>query len=479
MKNALLRGFAWVVVLIGCAGVGRANDLRIDNVHLIYRPGATAELRAVFDLSWRNAWHTDRNHDAAWVFLKLVYDGQGVRHLKLAPDGHRVLGVPGGEAPPAQLAVAGDSTGFFIYPNQGYRGDVQWRLSVQIDPASYDPRRDAQTRLEAFGIEMVYVPEGPFTLGDPDTTALSFGAFYRSGGAPDGLVPVTSEAAIPVGPEPGALYYRNPQPQYQGDGLGPVPAAFPKGYRAFYAMKYETTQGQYAAFLNTLADDDTFERFSFGGRTYFENRGTIRFEDGRYVAGSPQRPLNYLSWDDGLAFADWAALRPMTELEFTKVSRGPEPPRPGAFPWGTASYDALARVVGPDDELGMTNGWDESRLTDATRPVFGASYYWVMDLAGSVWERVVTIGQPDGRAFTGTHGDGQLGARGRATNADWPHDYEGAEGHGYRGGGFYEQGRSVSDFNPYSPVAYRRFGGWAGSYPYRAYGFRCARTAGS
>ena len=77
---------------------------------------------------------------------------------------------------------------------------------------------------------------------------------------------------------------------------------------------------------------------------------------------------------------------------------------PGEFPWGTASLDQLARVVGPDDDLGMDNGWDESRLTDETRPVFGASYYWVMDLAGSVWERVVTLGQPDGRAFAGTTG---------------------------------------------------------------------------
>ena len=471
----------FLVVLLTFAGTVRAEDLRIDNVQFVNRPGATGELRVVFDLSWHHAWHNERNHDAAWVFLKLVFEGQGLRHVRLAPDGHRVLDVPGVEAPTAQIDVGEGGTGFFVYPAEPYRGDVQWRLSVQLDPEAYDARRDGRARLEVFGLEMVYIPEGPFTLGDPDTTALNFGAFYRSGadGVPDGLVPITSEAELAVGPVPGEVYYRSEQPQYQGDRQGPVPTAFPKGYQAFYVMKYEITQGQYAAFLNTLSDNATFERFSFGGRTYFQKRGTIRLEGGRYGAGSPQRPLNVSSWDDGLAFADWAALRPMTELEFTKASRGPEPPQPGAFPWGTASLDELARIVGPDDELIMENGWDESRLTDDTRPVFGASFYWVMDLAGSVWERVVTIGQPDGRVFAGTHGDGQLGERGRATNDDWPHDYTGAEGHGYRGGGFYDQGRAVSDFNPYSPVAYRRFGGWAGSYPHRAYGFRCARTAGS
>jgi len=41
-----------------------------------------------------------------------------------------------------------------------------------------------------------------------------------------------------------------------------------------------------------------------------------------------------------------------------------------------------------------TGDADESLLTDSTRDVIGASYYWVMDLAGSVWERVITFGHP-------------------------------------------------------------------------------------
>ena len=52
------------------------------------------------------------------------------------------------------------------------------------------------------------------------------------------------------------------------------------------------------------------------------SRGTIRLDGNAYVAGAPSRPANWISWDDGLAFADWAGLRPMTELEFTKAARG-------------------------------------------------------------------------------------------------------------------------------------------------------------
>ena len=127
----------------------------------------------------------------------------------------------------------------------------------------------------------------------------------------------------------------------------------------------------------------------------------------------------------------------------------------------------------------MLNGLGEEALTEDNRAQFGASYYWVMDLAGSMWEKVVTAGDEVGRSFSGNHGDGSVDSYGEADVEGWPSGMRASMGYGYRGGGFYDQGRSIGDFNPYSPIAYRRFGGWAGSYPHRAYGFRCARTAGS
>ena len=199
--------------------------------------------------------------------------------------------------------------------------------------------------------------------------------------------------------------------------------------------------------------------------------------DGRYVASSPARPANRVSWEDGIAFADWAGLRPMTELEFTKAARGPSPPIAHEYPWGTAAKDQLKRVMQPDDDLASGGEADEARLSDATRAALGASFYWVMDLAGSVWERAVSIGQPRGRAFTGTHGDGRLTNYGSATNGDWPRGDEAPGGYGYRGGGYYEQGMADGAFNPYSPIAYRRFGAWGQAPRSLAYGFRAVRTA--
>lgn len=51
-------------------------------------------------------------------------------------------------------------------------------------------------------------------------------------------------------------------------------------------------------------------------------------DDGAWVSA------NDLSWMDGAVLADWAALRPFTELEFEKAARGPVVPVADEFAWG-------------------------------------------------------------------------------------------------------------------------------------------------
>lgn len=453
-----------------------ATDLSIRNIRAVYRPDvAPDEAKVIFDLQWKNSWHNDRNHDAVWVFIKL--DGYYNNHAKLKPDGYRVLVNRMPDAPQPTIEVSPDSLGFFIYPGSTYRGDMNLKLEIVLDQSRPFDGRRLQGDFKVYGLEMVYVPEGGFTLGSPDPAAREKASFYRSdaSGEPDGLYRINSEAAIPVGANAGELYYWS-ENAYNGDQAGPIPAAFPKGFRAFYIMKYELTQGQYAAFLNHLPEGWTYVRSPIGGRDYYEHRGGIRLDQDTYRADSPQRPMNYVSFTDGLAFTDWAALRPITELEYEKAARGPGEPIPGEFVWGTDNYDQLERYVNPDSELILANGRQERELTNATRPVFGASYYWVMDLSGSVWEKAITVGNPIGRQFTGTHGDGNL-RFGHATNPDWPASDDEVGGFGYRGGGYYEVGRKYDDFNPHSPIGYRYYGAWSGGPRSIAYGFRAGRTA--
>lgn len=471
-----------IAIVMASARPAFTSGLRIADVHVAGGDAVTCTLR------WEHGWRTDRNHDAAWLFVKQRNANGAWQPVLLRADGHTLTAMDGG--PAGRVQVSADRVGVFIMPAAAHRGPVAWtvRLALAPEPApptGTDGGKPAPARppltdadVQAFGLEMVFVPSGTFTIGDPDPAALAFGAVFKSDarGEPDGLVTIASEGPIDVGPRAGAFYYKAQQKEYQGDQLGPIPATFPKGVNAFYAMKYEITQGQYAAFLNTLGSTATYFRAIHGGRGYSNERGTIAYDGRAYVASAPNRPANFISWDDGLAFADWAGLRPMTELEFEKACRGSSPPIAHEFPWGTASADRLRRVMGPDDDLVTTGDADESRLTDATRDVLGASFYWVMDLAGSVWERVVTFGHPRGRAFRGTHGDGRLTGHGDATNDDWPLGDHEAGGYGYRGGGFYERGMKFSEFNPYSPIAYRRFGSWGGAPRSIAYGFRAVRN---
>lgn len=467
MKKILL-----LILILACLN-SYGNDLRIDRVTL-----EKGKAQVSFTLSWKNAWHNDKNHDAAWVFIKLQGSDGHFFHARLANTGHTAAAQQ--QAPKATVKVSEDRVGVFFQSSSKYRGDVSWNLTLKLDQSTLS-RIPNNAEAKVYGIEMVYIPEGGFTLGDPDPNALKYSSFYASddSGQPKGLFSIQSEdQSIKVAPEDGALYYQpGQQPIYTGDRTGTVPPTFPKGFKAFYMMKYEVTQGIYVDFLNALPASLAAQLTPHQTEGYYEGRGGINVEDGRYIAQSPNRPCNWITWDDGASFADWAGLRPMTELEFTKAARGPGTPIVHEFPWGTDNKEGLSRKVDLDDELKLEAGVSESKLNETNRHIYGASYYWVMDLAGSLWEKCVTIGHPIGRNFKGTHGDGTLAADGSATNTDWPKGIREEGGYGYRGGGYYQHDMRIGEYNPHSPIAYRPYGSWAGGKRSIAYSQRYVRTA--
>ncbi|MFN7115734.1 MAG: SUMF1/EgtB/PvdO family nonheme iron enzyme, partial [Saprospiraceae bacterium] len=399
------------------------------------------------------------------------------RHCPLLPDGHEIVSDYKNSGKAFELKVSSDRSGIFLQPKDAYRGDVHLKVKIRLDRDKIRNFNDFAGTIEALGVEMVYIPAGAFYIGEPDsTTARRFAAFFKpdANGKHSGVVHINSEKALEVGKD---FDYQVETPEYQGDRQGVLADSFPKGFRAFYTMKYELLQGQYATFLNLLSNEQVQHRANFGGRNYYQRRGTIRFDGTRYLAEQPQRPCNFLSWDDAMAYADWAGLRPMTELEFTKAARGPAVPVANGFPWGTNTKDKLACHINEAGDPIWGGNIKEADLNDKNLEVLGASYYWVMDLAGGVWERVITVGDAKGRAFKGTHGDGGIGGYGFANVPDWPKGVNEEGGFGFRGGGFYVYGRPYSEFNPYSPVSYRRFAAWSGGNRSEAYGSRFVRTA--
>lgn len=458
-------------ILCGCLLSVSASDLKLSEPILYNDDG---EAYTLLNVEWDNAWNNATNHDGVWLFFKFLRGEQGYVHSLIQPDGHTIIAE---DSKKVIIEVPKDRMGLFLRPSANHRGKIRITLKVIIDLESLGRFNPRFGKFSAYGIEMVKIPEGSFYLGQEDTTGLKFGAVYQANaeGEFGGLYQVKKEnESITIGKEKGNLYYRNVD-GYQGDQVGELPPAYPKGVAAFWMMKYEPTQGQYADFLNSLSENASQHRVNFGGKGYYD-RGSIYTKVGEYKAKFPSAPCNHMSWDDAMAYADWAGLRPMTELEFTKAARGTAKPSPGDFPWGNSDKTMLQRHVSETGELVMLNGWSESKLTDETKEIFGASAYWVMDLAGSQWERLITIGSEKGRAFTGTHGDGRLTGYGFATNEDWPQGVD-PDGVGFRGGGFYGYGRDYHDYNPFSPVTYRPYGGWPGGNRTAAYGARFVRTA--
>ena len=458
-----------------------ASDLALSNPILFKEEiNGVSRLYAQVTVHWNNAWHNEKNHDAAWLFFKFLRkDGNGYSHAYFLPGTAQVIENYGPLVDGVEVKAASDQTGLFVFPTRTFRGSIKAKIQVQIDQAKLGRFNPQAGKLNAYGMEMVYIPSGSFTLGDPSERARHYSSFFTSDdkGEPASLYKIESEEAIiPIGAGKGKLFYRS-QNQYRGDQEGELGSKFPKGFKAFYVMKYEPTQGLYADFLNSLGKTQSQLRVNFGGKGYYSHRGSIYIDKDHYAAKHPSRPNNFMGWGDAMALADWSGLRPMTELEFTKACRGPEKPIATQYPWGSASKANVDRIVNLEDNLVLQNGWTEAQLEDKNRETFGASYYWVMDLAGSLWERVISVGHPIGRAFEGSHGDGRISYYGYATNEDWPKGDTERGGFGYRGGGYYTHGQPYNEYNPYSPIAYRPYGAWAGGDRTEAYGGRFARTA--
>jgi len=449
--------FTAICLFIGIEN-GKANNISVSNPVLCNQNKGAKYTFVKFDLSWDNSWRTDVNWDAAWVFVKFKPDGSNAwQHASLSTN-NSVHIVPGGDL---EVGLTGtNGVGVFIYRDSTGTGNVSYaktQLRWNYGADGYEFQTGDKINISVQAIEMVYIPEGPFYLGSGgDETA----HFYKYPTTTD-TYPVNSEDAITVGITDGNLYYE--PGGYAGDGVGPISNAFPKGYDAFYCMKYEISQGQYTEFLNKLDGTQDGTRYP---DYYNSARYTITAPTTNHVAVVPDRACNQLNWADVSAYADWAALRLMTELEFEKACRGPETPVANEYAWGTntimadqsrtlsGAENGTETVINPSTAAGGANYGNKAHISsdagkgplrcgifatnNCSRVAAGAGYYGVMELSGNVYERCVMVGDTDGRKFMGTHGDGVLDVGGNATgNTDWPDSNYGA---GCRGGGWYFPG---------------------------------------
>jgi len=422
-------------------GTGKADPIRIANVRRSDGPVAgqsCVTLDLAWDHSWRAAWvvapeqhgGTSTLHleswDAAWVFVRFRKPGaEGYSHATLSTNA-RDSSVPAGATLDMGLTDDGKrGVGAFVYRAAAGSGANDWK-GVTLrwlhtadgvdDPSTSLRAGPGAVDLKVFAIQMVYVPQCAFWVGDGSTSNVA--GQFSAGDTTDPFRIESEDALTLGGTSKGNLGNR--------DGIGmmsvgedfssrvtrTLPAEFPKGYKAFYCTRYEVTQGEFVAFLNTLSFEQqarlTAERVGGSGKPdaaagsqYFPkeislDRNVIRIAvpgvpgaGGKtatpavYKAGAPHIACPCLLWTDCLAYAAWAGLRPMTELEYEKACRGPLKPVPDEFAWGTN------RVVGTIRPGGCHDAW---RIVEGTGLDDAADGYAIQN-PGQPDERVVYTGR--------------------------------------------------------------------------------------
>ena len=468
--------FSFLVLFVLLAGSARANNIQTSGV-LINGQNTTSHFSLInYGITWENSWRTstnESNYDGAWIFAKFrKKNGSNWQHATInyvAPGTAAACGHT--QATGSTIKTSADGKGVWMYRASNGTGTVNWAGNKLRWNYGADGVSDVDSvEIRLFAVEMVYVPTGAYNLGSGGTENYHF-----QDGAVDTYFPVTSENAITCGNAAGNLYTSSNGAYWF---TGTLPAAFPKGYSAFWMMKYEFSQQQYIDFLNSIDYNKYVNRNPYSGAYTAGTHPNL-------TAVNPERAMGYIGCLDMLSWLDWAAMRPFTEMEYEKACRGAnQVPIANEYPWGNTTITAIGTVTnqGTSTETwaaGNCNfqsptGGEKMRsgalaTSTSNRVSSGASYYGIMELGGNLWEWVITGAVVEGQDFTGAHGDGNLDATGTYNTLNWP--TTGGSGLGMRGG-------AVSVMSPGFCVTSERY---YGSYIYTAksssnLGGRGART---
>ena len=506
LTEKILRGIRTSLLAVLMAGLA-INGLRANNIMVLspevvdHKADGTACVR--FNLYWEHSWKDNMraNWDAAWVFIKSYYgDLKEWHHLyiDLDPSAHTYASANAPmlmEFPEENIMGVNRCPGFFIHRRDGGNGTNEIEgIKVKFNYLDHGYSTTDTIVVSVFAIEMVYIPKSTYVLGD----GMSTNTFRTIG----------SDISIGAGQQVSDMGIITGETGWTFNGT-PIPDEYPKGFEAFYIMKHEISQHAYVDFLNTLTLDQQRVRvpvaptaadkswaMSFGSyaTNFTQYRNYIRIRNGSVGDAAAQYghsiggndwdresnggniACNFLSWDDGLAYLDWAALRPMTEMEFEKAGRGHKRVIKGEYVWAfkagypvpaTNSFiDAgLATEVARDPQANYLETGKAPWVIrcgafakdSTTRYESGGTYYGVMNMSDNLWERCVNLSTQEGREFVPNNGDGYVSMMGSADVEGWPT----AAGGGFRG--FQVSNRQKADL--------------ADATRHPAYGFRGVRSA--
>ncbi len=431
LMGRMLRGL-FVCALVGMlSGLANANNIRILGKPKLVQDTNMHHAIISFDIAWDNSWRTTKpqNHDAAWIFVK-CWDGESWNHVYLKDT---IANVPGSLVPTDAVCYGDTSCYEEYYVSNRDASNTTMAMMLEpgfslaypkwhVEPAEEEEqcvvgfflRRvdygaghivvpgvsliwdyvrqgfvdEDDLVVKVFAVEMVYVPTGAYYLGGAGSVADNrhYAAFTTDEATLGRPMVIESEDPITVANSTAESTLWT----VGGAGItaGTIPAEFPKGYQAFYIMKYEMTQEAYVEFLNTLSQGQQDGRIQGTLSTFAQNSWLTRDLDGHgwdfycnvikvkqpspvvvfgcdgnnnniynetdkvcydYRCDSSKNKfmtrnidgqdlaMNWINVLDFLAYAEFSGLRPMTELEYEKACRGPKKPANDEFAWGSVT----------------------------------------------------------------------------------------------------------------------------------------------
>jgi formylglycine-generating enzyme required for sulfatase activity len=433
-----------------------------------------------FDISWKNSWNSyantnpnyPKNRSGIWVFLKVQNDVTNEwSHQKVsnvAADHSNPY------APPPALPIT-------IYPSTDGIGVMLHHFSQISSFASFSARvklkMDAvpigNLNFKVFAIEMVEASQGAYQIGDGRTNYLRLDTFTVS--SPGGVL----NPGIPAN----ELLHL-----YSSAGLSHpgICCNYPIGFWKTNVMRYECSNEQYVEFLNTLTYDQqraltdippdaSANSSAFQSHLAYNNNiikikvpGISNAQPAVYACdyngnniydenGDGQnQAFGIASVRRALSYLDWSGLRPMSELEYEKFTRGSDlagnaiPRIIHEYAWGTDSVvgirlgdasnigqdnerysgpSALGRAVCAANAVSNISPIGPMRVGQLSGPATGreasgASFYGIMDMSGNVAELCYSVFYSDKTLDRSDYGDGIISNNtadvGEHNVSNWP-----------------------------------------------------------